>query len=187
MLLASRIDAAAALDAVSHSSGATFSMNDHDGRRCADLALVTTTRNDPVVIGALDRWIVAAGPANASRSSQPGGRSLVVAPARMPGGAPTVLLVKEGAPVLTSCNVSVAPYGSFIIPFAQLAARNAAIAGALRHGVDDTAAACIGHAVLTDEEYRSALHRALDRNRDLPGDARAHVARRAAKACGTAV
>ena len=189
LLLASRVEPAAALDAVTHSSGATFSGYERDGRRCADLALVSKVPNDPVVIRTLDQWVAAAGPANASRSEVPIGRSLVLTPSTgRPGSGPTTLLVKPGSPLLTSCaGVSVAPFGSFAIPGWQLAARNAVIADALRHGIDESAAACIGRAVLTDARYRSSLQRSLDDFSEPSDEARARVARRAAKACGTNV
>jgi hypothetical protein len=162
LLFAGRVGPAAALDVVTHSSGATVTMYERDGRPCGDLVLGSATPDDPALAGTLDRWIAAAGPANASRSVVP----------------------RPAAAVLTSCRgVSVVPFGSFAVPLAQLAGRNAAIAGALRRGVDSTAAACIGRAVLADERYRSQLQHAIDARRSPPGDARTRAARRAAEEC----
>jgi len=165
---------------VTRSDGATLSMYERGGRRRGDLALVTTTPDDPTRTATLDRWIAAAGAANASRSSVPSGTFPVVDPNGM-----VTLRPRTGAAVLTSCEgVPVVPYGSSAIPLAQLAGRNASIADALRHGIDPAAAACIGRAVLTDEQYRSAVQRALDRQRGLPDGARHRAARRAAATCG---
>jgi hypothetical protein len=173
LILASRIGAAEAFDVVRHSSGATFSTYERDGRRCVDLSFVTGTPNDPVVVHGLDRWIAAAGPANASRSS-------------LPSGFTRVLLLKAGAPILTSCRgVSVVPFGSFTVPLLQLAGRNAAIARSLRHGLDPTTTACIAHAMLADEEYRAALQHALFSQPSAVDDAPAGAYRRAKATCGS--
>jgi hypothetical protein len=182
LLLASRVGPAAALDVVTHSSGATLSMYRRDGRPCGDLALVTTNPDDPMLTGTLDRWIAAAGPADAARSSVPSGTSRGV-----DFRGTVTLTPRPGSLILTSCRgVSVTPFGSIAVPLGQLAARNDAIAGALHDGLDEAEASCVGRAVLTDEHYRSTLQRALERYRDQPADAPAHVTRRAAKTCGTA-
>jgi len=99
-------------------------------------------------------------------------------------------LISPPSPMLPAIIGSLAPDASqtvkvvCAIPLAQLAARNAAIAGGLRRGVDPTAAACIGRAVLADEQFRSQAQRAVDRRRALADDARTHAARRAAEECG---
>jgi len=186
LLVASRVGPAAALDVVRHSTGASVTTYERDGRPCGDLVLSSATPEDPALSAALDRWVAAAGPANAGHSVVPNGTTQIVGPAGSPTGPPSVQVIpKPGSATLTSCRgVAVVPFGSFAIPLAQLAARNAAIAGALRRGVDPTAAACIGRAVLADEQFRSQAQRAVDRRRALADDARTHAARRAAEECG---
>jgi hypothetical protein len=180
LLLASRVGAAAALDVVTHSSGATLAMYPRDGRTCVDLALVTMSPDDPSLTGTMDRWVAAAGPENAARSSVPSSASRGV-----DFRGSVTLTPRAGSLILTSCRgVAVTSYGSFVIAEAQLVARNAAIADALHHGQDEATAACIGRAVLADEPYHRTLQRTFDRYRDLPGQALTRVAHRAAMACG---
>jgi hypothetical protein len=186
LILASRIDTADALTAVTHSSGATLSTYDRDGRRCVDLSFVTATPNDPAVVGALDRWVAAAGPANASRAAVPSPFDSVVVPARTPGGRAIVSLLKPGGPILTSCRgVSVVPFGSFTVPLLQLAGRSTAVARSLRQGLEPSVTECIAHAVLADEQYRVALQQAVVSGPSAVGDAPARAYRRAQAACGS--
>jgi len=186
LVLASRVDPADALEAVVHSAGAMLTTYERDGRPCADLTLLTRTPDDPAVNATLDEWIASAGAANASRSSVANFGSRVLEPARTPTGAPTVLLVKVGAPVLTSCRgVSAAPFGSFVVPLAQLVGRNAAIARALRHGLDDTTTACVAQAVFTDPQVRDDLRRALGSQPTISANHPRRVYRRAVAGCAS--
>jgi len=166
LLLASRVGAAAALDVVGQSSGATMTTFDRDGRRCGVLALATTTPDSPALVATLDQWVAAAGAEHAARTVVPRATA------------------RPGAAVLTSCRgATVVAPRSVIVPLAQLGARNEAIGRALRSDVDPAALPCIARAVLDDADYRHAADGTLAANRSVPPRTRAQAYRRAARGC----
>ena len=188
LILASRVDPGDALHVITHVSGVTMSTGTVDDRLCSDLAFATSTPDDPSLVATLDRWIAAAGSTYADRYSEPGGTMRVERPSSTPGFPPTSRIVsRPGAAILRSCRgVPVVPFGSFTVPLAQLTNRNAAVARALRRGLDPTVAACIGDAVLADEPLRTHIEQTVETQPRVVGHAPPGAYRRAAVTCGQA-
>jgi hypothetical protein len=138
LLLASRIPAGDAFDAVTNLTGATVAWFRRGSTSCARVSVTSPDADKSVALRGIGEWVTAMGPS-----------------ARLdPGDFARILFSScEGAPRLAA--------GAIMVPEVQLAARGQAIAKMLDAHRSVAQARCVGNAVLRDLTYRSAAAEAV--------------------------
>jgi hypothetical protein len=134
LILASRIPAADAFDAVSRLTGATVAWFTRGLTTCGRIIVTSPGAYQPAALRGISEWVTAMGASARVDRSGDFGR--------------IVFSSCEGAPALAA--------GAIIVPEVQLAARGQAIAKMLDAHRTVVQSRCVGDAVLRDAKYRSA-------------------------------